>query len=173
MKLLIYLFLALSLTNCKTRKDLAQNQQNKVLSFILENCPEDGICEIVIEENKELQVKTDEFGMFYPEITNGDHYLFNYTFSKDSEYADGNYKEIVLFQFPKNEISLLLQNKNLQKVNLLYGRLCYCKGESGYEKVSKGTLNIKRDNNKITLKLEFYTNLPQVIKTIEEVIILP
>lgn len=173
MKYLIYLLLVLSVTNCKTQKELAQNEQNKVLSYVLQNCPQEGICEITIEENKELQVKTDEFGMIYPEIATGDDYIIKYTYSRDTDYADGNYKEIVLFQFPKNEISLLLQDKNLQKVNLLYGRLCYCKGESGFEKVSKGTLSIARNNNKITLKLEFYSNLPQVIKTIEEVIILP
>ena len=165
--------MALSLTNCKTKKELAQNQQNKNQSLVIPNCPEEGICTITIEENKELQIKTDEFGMIYPEIIEGDHYLCSYSFSKDSDYADGNYKEMILFQFPKNEISLLLQDKNLQKVNLLYGRLCYCKGESGYEKVSKGVLSLKRNNNKISLKLEFYTNLPHVIKTIEEVIILP
>jgi hypothetical protein len=173
MKFFVSIFLILSLTSCKTPKELRQSQNNTKLSSAIKDCPQDGSCEIKVAENKELQVKSDDFGMNYPEILEGENYIIEYTYSKNSEFEDGNYKEIVVFQLPKNEISLLLQDKNLQKVNLLFGRLCYCKGESGYEKVMRGTLNLKRSKNKVTFRLEFNTDLPQVIKTIEEVIILP
>ncbi|MFD1314558.1 hypothetical protein ACFQ39_02935 [Namhaeicola litoreus] len=152
---------------------MGQNAQNEAHSLTLDHCPDGGSCKISVIKNKELHLKTDEFGMNYPEIIEGENYIFEYIFSKNTDYADGNYKEIVLFELPKNEISLLLQDENLQKVNLLYGRLCYCKGESGYEKVLRGKLDLKRNNSEVIIKLEFNTDLPQVIKTIEEVIILP
>jgi hypothetical protein len=51
---------------------------------------------------------------------------------------------------------------------MLFGRFCFCKGQTGYYKVEQGTLNLIYKKNVVDFTLDFtVTKVPQIIKSIK------
>ncbi|MDZ7612289.1 MAG: hypothetical protein U5K51_00050 [Flavobacteriaceae bacterium] len=124
------------------------------------------IATVEIFKKSELLIRKDETGQLYIEIITWSEkmYLNIPTQKKSVEgIADSGYQEIVLFEFVSGEINLHLQNKDLQEANLFFGRFCYCKGESGYFRVTKGDLKLAADKKEINVTLNFQTEVPQII----------
>ena len=65
-----------------------------------------------------------------------------------------------------------LSNSELKKVNLIFARFCYCKGQTGYYQVRKGNLIIKKEeDNNYHLHLTFKVDeVPQIITEINQVL---
>ncbi|MES2545614.1 MAG: hypothetical protein V4548_12065 [Bacteroidota bacterium] len=149
-------------------------KSEKSFSEIQSPCPEDGKCTIEIMTNKKLDIKTDEFGSNYYQLLDSPktgvvHYKYKRNTKKGLQ--DGSYIEEVFFEINQEEKSLLLTNADLQKTKMIYGRICYCKGQTGYYKISEGNLKLNRKNHKIEIDLDFKNNkVPQIIQKITAVI---
>ena len=165
----IYLILAFSfLLSCKSKKTVSNNE-NYFLQEI--SCPESGDCIFEVLKDSNLEIKKDDFGKFYPEIIAGDKVVIKYHFKKSEEknIADNNYSEYIYLEVNKNKEHLILKDKELQKVKLLFGRICFCRGSMGYFKVTQGELFLFNNNGIINMKLKFKVNkVPQIITEINE-----
>lgn len=70
-----------------------------------------------------------------------------------------------------DNLEVNLKDSELEKVNLLFGRLCFCRGQSGYYKITRGDLKVTKTNanNEFLLTLNFKTDdVPQIITEISE-----
>lgn len=134
------------------------------------SCPQDGTCTIEILKNKSLAIKKDEFNQIYfQEIVNNKTSIIKFQYQRDNEkgYADGNYREEIIFEINNTETSLNLSDNALQTTKMLFGRHCFCKGQAGYFNITKGNLSLTKENEEYKLTLDFLiTEVPQIIKTI-------
>lgn len=163
MKEILFLFLILSFFNCTGKKSVLQT--NPVTGT--HNCPTQGNCTLEIKKNSKLKIDSDEFGNLYHEIVPGDKnvVVYNYTKKTDEKIADEGYREIIMFEFDTDEINVNLRDKNLQKVNLVFGRFCYCdKREVGLFRVLEGELNLIKNSKEINISLKFKAKVPQQIE---------
>lgn len=145
--------------------------------FNLENCPEvsgeNSHCSLEIIPNTALIIKQDEFQNSYIEIEKGEKTVIKYEFKKNEllNTADSQHSELIYFEIDNDCKSLSLTNEELQTVKMMYGRLCYCKGTSGYFKVIQGNLAYTNKDNELTLNLKFKVGkIPQLITEINETI---
>ncbi len=134
-------------------------------------CPKDGTCQIELHKNKSLVVAYDNFGGMYYELkeTSGKYVIhFQYNKTSEANLQDGHYREDLLLEINNNTKVLNLQNLELQQTKLIYGRHCFCKGQTGYFKVENGKLTIQKVEKKGVLKIDFSTSkIPQIIRSIE------
>lgn len=136
-------------------------------------CPIEGDCKVNRIKNVALQVNEVEGGnrgeMFYELVPseNSDVVIYTYNRAVDDILMDGFYREEIIFEVPKEKQRLLLEHRNLQDVKMLFGRFCYCKGETGYYKVKRGTANIKYSDSGIKAFLDIQVlDVPQLIKEV-------
>ncbi|MFD1293122.1 hypothetical protein ACFQ5N_04665 [Lutibacter holmesii] len=163
----------LVLVSCKTSQPTNSVLVNDVVMQQSENCPKSGTCLLELIPNKSLNFKTDEFGNVYPVIDDGTKTLFKYSFTKNpiSDTEDSNYTEIVYAELDLTK-DLQLQNETLKEIKMHYGRLCFCKGESGYFPVSKGVFNLtKTAPNLVKIDVNFIIKkVPQIVSEIHETV---
>jgi len=141
----------------------------------LNNCLDESTCTIEIIPQSTLIVKEDEFKNTYIEILKGTKTIIKYQYKKDEipNTADGHYSELVYIETDNYDKNISLKNEHLQDVKMVFGRLCYCKGTSGYFSVINGELELTVKKNKLTLNTNFSVdNIPQIIAKINETIIL-
>ncbi len=174
MKKIILLPFFILLLCCNSVKNNVEkeNKMDKEVEITEKNnsCPEDGICTIEILKNKSLDIKKDELNyIYFKEIDNNTTSIIKYQYQRNTNknYEDGNYKEEIIFEIENNETNLKLLDSSLQNTKMLYGRHCYCKGQAGYFKVTKGNLSLIRENEEYQVSLDFtITEVPQIIKVI-------
>ncbi|HLV40025.1 hypothetical protein [Xanthomarina sp.] len=135
-------------------------------------CPEDGVCTFEVFTNKTLNIKTDGIGALYPELLDGKKTVIKFEYKRHEipNTVDGGYSEIIYAEIDPNIKELSLENETLIQAKVLYGRLCFCRGETGYFYVNEGVLNISShtDGSK-TYKLDFKVyEVPQVLTSIKE-----
>lgn len=172
MKILFYCLTFLALFACASKTVPPKKEKMESHNFSPNTCAENGNCTMEIFKKSELLIRKDDAGQLYVEIIPGAKNVIKYSYIKKSleDIADSGYQEIILFEFLNGEINLHLQNKNLQEANLIFGRLCYCKGESGYFRVTKGDLKITADNKELKVDLKFQAEVPQIIYELKETI---
>ncbi|WP_157961085.1 hypothetical protein [Lutibacter citreus] len=168
MKNLLIVLLLLTVS-CKSKHEITEHINQKTTI-----CPENSNCTIELIPNKSLEFKTDNFGILYPVISDGEHVILKYTFQKKpiKNTQDSNYSEIIYAELNKTISNKSLQNKSLQTIKLHFGRLCYCKGTTGYFPIKKGDFeisNLKNDKVKIALNFSI-SEVPQIISNFEETI---
>ena len=135
------------------------------------NCPEGGDCTFEVLQQSSLIMKRDEIGMLYPVIEKGDRVVLRYHFKKDTDpdVEDSSYSEYVLMEIDPGRVELALQDKELQKVKMTYGRICYCKGEMGYFPVLNGKLFVYQNKGELQVRTSFNDpKIPQIVKEIDE-----
>lgn len=164
----------LVLASCKTSKQAnTTTTVNETVFTQSENCPENGTCVLELIPNKTLTFKKDEFGSLYPVITEGTKTIFKYTYTKNPipDTEDSNYTEIVYAEIDVNN-NIQLQNETLKNIKLHYGRLCFCKGESGYFPITRGVFNLsKTAEDVIKFDVDFIVKkVPQIISEIHETV---
>jgi hypothetical protein len=166
---IVYLFiLTLSLLGCNINQKTAQNNKPDILEF---NCPDDGNCVFEVLKNSSLQLKYDEFGKLYPEIVPGDKLVVKYLYKKNEikNTADNSYSEYVYLEIDEKNKQIILKDKELQKVKMLFGRICFCRDATGYFKVTQGSLFIFNNNGKLLINTKFnVSKVPQIITEINE-----
>ncbi|WP_438967062.1 hypothetical protein [Flavobacterium sp.] len=177
-KKLLFIPLGLIVSFCAPKKEITDNDKTAVeakkINLSDSNCPEDGICSIEVIKNKSIVVKTDDFGSNYylledNENTSVIYYKYDRNFEKDLQ--DAYYKEEIAFEVSNDVNQLNLTDEELQDTKMLYGRLCFCKGQTGFFKVTKGTLKYTKKGNEIAVDLDFENKkVPQIIKKIKATI---
>ncbi len=164
--ILIVLFLS-----CKPCQNLKLSVNESVL-IKSNHCPENSECTIELIPNKTIAFKKDNAGILYPEISEGEKTLLKYTFKRNplANTQDSNYSEIVYAELNKTISEITFTNEELKNVKLHFGRLCFCKGETGYFPIKKGTLKISKDEKKsFNVDIDFIIKeVPQIITHINE-----
>ena len=169
----IALLIIVLFASCKTAKNATFTPLKDVTTKTV-NCPDNGICTVEFISNKTLVFKTDEFGHSYPVISEGNNTIFKYTYSRNpiKNTQDSNYTEIVYAVFEQTISEISLTDKELQNATFYFGRLCYCKGATGYYPIKNGSFKIS-NITKNTLKIDFefkITEVPQIISKISETV---
>jgi hypothetical protein len=140
---------------------------------LVANCPENGECSFDVLHHSSINVLNDEFGNSYSEFQESDAIVLKFEYKRNEipNTADSGYREEIYIELNPENLEIDLKNQELQMVKLHFGRFCFCKGQTGLYKISKGRLTIKKTSvNRYLLNLEFKTDeVPQVIsKIIEE-----
>lgn len=157
MKFYYLFFTILLFTGCKTQRNSTEIQTQGITQMESKSeCPEGGKCTVVVQKNKSLQIKEDGIGALYPEITEGDNIVVQYTFLRQAPegIADGNYSESVYFEIPQNSKKVTKENASLSDVKLLFGRHFFSP-QSGYFRINQGKLIVDNSGNKIDFDLSF------------------
>ncbi len=164
---LIFLFVF----SCKVNNTTLENNQSDKKDFF--ECPKEGICSVEILNNKLIKLKKDEFGKSYIDLEESSKTnLLKFSYKKHpiEDTADSNYEEVVFIEIKDIEKNISLKNKELLTVNAVFGRLCFCRGSSGYFPIQEGNLSIKKVS-KNTYKIDFsfkINEVPQVITFFSE-----
>lgn len=135
------------------------------------NCPEDGDCSFEILKNSILEIKYDSQGKMYPDISEGNKNVIKYHYKKKTakDVMDNSYSEYVYLEFDPNEKQVILKDKDLSKVKMIFGRICYCKGSMGYFPIREGSLFLFNLDNSLQIRTSFKVNkVPQIIDQIDE-----
>ncbi|PHQ57620.1 MAG: hypothetical protein COC16_00420 [Lutibacter sp.] len=168
--LLLILFVVAS---CKPAQHINYSLSEVVYMKTI-NCPDNGECSIELIPNKSLEFKKDDFGNSYPLISDGEKTILKITYQRNkiAKTQDSNYTEIIYAELNKSLAEISVLNNDLQTIKLYFGRLCYCKGETGYYPIKNGSFKLKILNkNSLKIDLEFKINeVPQVISKISETI---
>ncbi|MBN8566421.1 MAG: hypothetical protein J0M25_06775 [Flavobacteriales bacterium] len=152
---------SLLLLSCSSQK------HNDIIDIpIQKECPLDGLCTLSVFNNKQLILLKDGLGGLYYDIkenkgTTVIHYQYNKT--TQANLQDGHYREDVLFEIKNTTTSLNITDSELQQIKLIFGRHCFCKGQTGYFPIIKGSLQLYQQTS-FAFDLEFETDkVPQLI----------
>lgn len=153
---LLFVFLLFS---CGTKKS-----SGPTVAALLSECPKNGTCTIKILGHKSMVVTQDDYGMHYKLEENPQKNVFLYTYSRTvkGDVQDASYREEVVFEVSNDLTNCNLSDADLQASKMLFGRFCFCKGQTGYYKVTNGKMALDSDTD---LSLDFtVSEVPQVIK---------
>lgn len=168
MRFFILLFSVITLVSCKVKNEVIRFQDELEFGGY---CPDDGTCTFSVLSQKVLKVKKDNLGAIYPAIAEGNKIVLKFEYSRNEKpnVADASYKEQVFIELSVDQLEI--ETEVLKHVNILFARLCYCKGLTGYYRVRTGKLAIKKllgETYNISLKFEV-TEVPQVVTQIEQI----
>ena len=167
MLLRLILFLLL-IVGCSSSKEQAGKDQIPPPRV---NCPEGGDCTFEVLQKSTLALKTDRTGASYLEIEPGENVVLRYHFKKKTEpdVMDSSHSEYLYFEINPGRVEISLKDADLQKVKMIYGRVCFCKGETGYFPVRKGNLFVYQNDGDLLVRGAFSVKkVPQTIKEIDE-----
>ncbi len=157
----------LILASCSSKKS------TMVLSASLTSvCPKDGDCKVEVFDKKSMVVKTTETGgLHYELVESTSNKVVKYTYNRKvkGDIQDASYREEIVFEINSDVKESAFVDESLQDVQLLFGRFCYCKGQTGYYKINNGSLRISKNKESETsqINLNFKTTkVPQVINAI-------
>lgn len=180
MKQLLLLPVAILLSCCCTNKTATVQEKDADLnttvavSVINSDCPTDGKCTVEVLKNKSINVTSDEIGAVYYKTEDNvstSTVIYKYQRNVPKGLQDADYREEIVFEIPNSKSPITKTNLELQSTKMLYGRFCFCRGQTGFYKVNKGNLELENKNNQIHFKLDFeVTEVPQTIKSIEATI---
>ena len=138
------------------------------------NCPSDGDCTVELLKDKTLSVLRDDIGSTYYQILDnkGTNVIrYQYKRHTDPTLADAGYREEVIFEMNASEPEISVSGIELQTTKALFGRFCFCRGQTGYYPINDGALSIKKQKNDYLLTMNFtITEVPQIIKSISIVL---
>jgi len=171
MKILSYLLIIIFLSCSSTVKKSNQNKETSY-SNIKSFCPDDGLCSFEVYRNKRLDLNKDGIGKLSPKINDGNNIVckFTYTRNKDERYQDNHYIEELYFELPTLNEEYSFENNALSTTKLVFARLCFCRGQTGYYHISNGNISTKLlTDTLLQINVTFKTNeVPQIITSIEE-----
>ena len=154
------LFVLFSILSCKCKKTATQQTTVSVTS----ECPKDGTCTVQLLKNKSITVKKDEFGSTFYTLEDSDSKnVIQYTYKRTvkGDLQDANYREEIIFEINNQTDNLTLSDATLENTQLLFGRFCFCRGQTGYYKINQGKLTVTDGK---MIDLDFKTNeVPQII----------
>ncbi len=164
MKSLIILLLVFINFSCISKKNSSVNMINDNSQM----CPENGVCNFEILKNKSLELVKDGIGMYYPKITDAKSSILKFEFIRGeiANVPDSGITEVVYIEIGKETV-LSIKNGGLKQVKASYGRLCFCRGESGYFPIVKGELNIK-SVTKTQYEIEFHFEVDEVPQALKQ-----
>jgi hypothetical protein len=157
MRKIVGLFVIL-LLSCSAKKSAP------TVAALLSECPKNGTCTVKILNHKSMVVTQDDYGMHYKleENPQKNVVLYGYSRTVKGDVQDASYREEVVFEVNNDLTNCNLSDADLQASKMLFGRFCFCKGQTGYYKVTNGEMALDSDKN---LSLAFIVSeVPQIIK---------
>lgn len=151
MKYLRFGLIVVLLISCRTKNVTTVGTSNMVME-----CPENGECSFDVLKDKKLQILKDNIGETYPSIEQGENIVLKFEYKKRQleDVVDSHYIEQILLEI--NIKDLEIDSYSLKKQNILFARLCNCRGQTGYYRVSSGHLVVKKlKDNKILVSFDF------------------
>jgi len=167
MRCLYLILFSAILVSCKTKYDvLVENKE----TFSQTECPNDGTCTIELMPNKSIKMLYDSLGTLYTEIINGKSIVLKFEYKRNEipNTMDSQYIEQIFMELDPNNLSMELRDSGLKRVNLIFARFCYCKGQTGYYKVRKGNLVLKKEED-TTYRLHLTFEVDEVPQKITEI----
>ena len=161
----IFSCLVLIFSSCKTAKIVTED---KVL-LKLDSLP-NGAKKLYLLKNKKLEISSLNGALIYTIENNDSTDVIHYVYAIDQEQAafDGGYREEIVFEIPKNSSDQNYSDAELQNTKMLFGRYCFCRGQTGLYKVNEGKLHVKTSKKEMRFELQFKINeVPQVITEIK------
>lgn len=137
--------------SCQNAKTTLENSSSLVASNTEVLCPEDGDCSTTILKNQSLKIKLDEFNhLYYRTEANANTSVIRFEYKRKAPEGlqDGGYREEVIFEINNSDTKLELEDVLLKRTKMIYGRLCYCRGQTGYFSVNKGKLDLEKNQKK-------------------------
>ena len=165
-----FLIILFTLVSCGAKQQITKDIPVEMQNI---SCPESGNCSLEVFKNSELEIKTDNFGKIYPVVKSGEHLVIKYKFEKkvNKNTKDSSYSEYIYFEIDKNNDQIILKDKELQNIKMLFGRICFCRDATGYFKVDNGNFYLFNRNNTLQFNLKFEINkVPQITTQIKEYI---
>lgn len=166
----IMIIVLVMLFSCNTTKSTVATTSSVTKEAVQAFCPENGKCTTQLLKGKSLNVKTDEFGSTYYQLTDNNQttvILYQYKRNVPKGLQDAGYTEEILFEINNTDSKISLTDTDLQKTKMLFSRLCFCRGQTGYYKVTQGNLKLEQKNNEVNFSLDFtITQVPQIIHSI-------
>ena len=172
MRLFIYWLSVFILLSCAGTKDQGSDQKANIPPPHI-NCPEGGDCSFEVMRNSVLNLNYSDTGQLYPEVIEGDKVVVKFHFEKApvKDVMDSGYSEYVYLEFDPDEPQIILKDQELQKVKMIFGRICYCKGAMGYFPVYQGNLFLFNRDGNLQIRTSFkMSKIPQIIQEIDEII---
>lgn len=171
-KLFFYCLSVFIILSCAGSKEQGSDQAAQLPPPHI-NCPEGGDCSFEIMKNSVLKLTYGNTGDLYPKVIEGDKIVvkFHYKRKTAKDVMDSGYSEYVYLEFDPDDEQIILKDKELQKVKMVFGRICYCKGSMGYFPVEQGNLFLFNRNGNLQLRTSFkVTKVPQIVNQIDEII---
>jgi hypothetical protein len=97
--------------------------------------------------------------------------VVKYTYNRKvkGDLQDASYREEIIFEINSNAEESNFVDESLKEAKLLFGRFCYCKGQTGYYKIESGSLRISKNKEMETTQINLTlktAKVPQIIETI-------
>jgi hypothetical protein len=167
MKRILQITACLLLLSCSTKKAGIAIPAVTLTS----DCAKNAECSLKIFPYKSMNVKTDEFGrLYYEMVDNPEKNVIQYNYNKivKGDIQDAGYREELVFEANQNGAKELLSESTPQNPKMLFGRFCFCKGQTGYYKVEKSDIAVSETDHKLkTVALGFTVDdVPQITKSI-------
>ncbi len=158
-RLFVLLMISTLTPTCSTiKKEIMFKNDIADLQVNDDTCPSNGRCSIEIKKGS-YTIETDTIGEMYPSFTEADGEMVSFTYHVPAKegIVDGDYKETITFLIPTGLKGLMvLEDESLSKVKLLLNKQCFCRGQAGYQLITKGRLAIKRSaTNEVSFDLSY------------------
>jgi hypothetical protein len=161
---ILFLSLGVFFSSCCSKKTVPEEKITLKTTAI-----EHGKEILYLLKNKSIDTITRNGSLAYELKTNAttDVVQYIYEINMDQVQYDGGLREMLVFEIPHGDYELNLTDNELQNTKMLFGRQCYCRGQNGIFKITKGTLNISSKAGKIVVDLNFQQDkVPQITKSI-------
>lgn len=131
-------------------------------ALLTSGCPEKSNCSLQIIPQKSLLIVPGK-QVKYELKDNPETSVIVYQFRKKAKekVQDADFREEIIFELPAKIKNIRLTDTQLQNTKMLFGRFCYCPGETGYYPVRKGNLSV--NGPKATLDFSL-SEVPQITR---------
>lgn len=154
-KIIFCLSIIVAFVSCKSTKEINESK------FVFEGCPDGGECEFeVIEDTRVFMAGDDQMGHFPKLESSKEMHTIKISYTKETmeNLMDDEYIEVFYFTIGNDQNKINLSNSELYQANLIYGRICACRGQTGYEKIDQGNLEVNFSGNSQHIKLQAKPN---------------
>lgn len=149
------LIILLLLVACKT---------TQTDSPLLQDCPNNGDCEVQVLKETKLFISEDSMGI--SEISFEEDVDFQVIFIQFKDSKTTNYKEEIYLQIPSRFKEIQSKNQSLQNQKVIYGKMGDF-GDDGFERVKDGELHLVKLKDHISLHLEINSERSHMFETID------
>jgi len=145
---------------------------DKEIQHISQTQLKNGHSTISLIPYRKAVLKKDAFniGFVTTEKSEGTLLKFEYIKQVPEHLADADYSEVVYINLQKDFSEINSNNPTATDSQILFGRFCYCKGQTGFYTVKNGDLLAKMiTKNRLKIALKFHLKqVPHLISNIQE-----
>lgn len=165
---ILFSFILLNLWACKSSQKTTESSsqtKSEEKTLLKMDSVKNVAKKIYLLKNKKLEILDNNGSLYYKIVDSDKTNVVQFFYEKDLDKVayDGGYREEVIFEVPNNTIEQHYSDAELQNTKMLFGRYCFCRGQTGLYKVNKGKLHVKSSKKEIHFELRFkIAEVPQV-----------